>query len=346
VVRRRRASRKLPFMADSPFEGQPRDYFVFGLRVRSSLPLPELFPASAAGEPDVLVELGDIAETNRDPGLTTTREGLLLTIPDVGRYLISGGRSIRAEPMSGVDARNVRLFLLGSAFGALLHQRGLLPLHANAIEVDGKAVAFMGRSGAGKSTLAAWFHDRDYRILADDVCVVCFEGDQPFVVPGLPRLRLWLDALEASGRRAENHVRSAMLDEIRDKFDLPIGSGQASQAPVPLAALYLLDRDRRLSITRMVGIEAADAIFANTYRGAFVGTAGSAPTHFRTSTQLLNAAPIYHVRREWSLERMAEQNRRILDHIVTQGSMGSHQLAPVARRRKCPADKPRNKSSR
>ena len=56
--------------------------------------------------------------------------------------------------------------------GAALHQRGILPLHANAVEIDHRAVAFMGASGAGKSTLAAWFHDQGYPILADDVCVI------------------------------------------------------------------------------------------------------------------------------------------------------------------------------
>ena len=82
---------------------------------------------------------------------------------------------IVAEPRQGVPDSNVRLFLLGSAMGALLHQRGLLPLHTNAVEVGGRAFAFMGKSGAGKSTLAAWFHDRGFRIVADDVCVVGFD---------------------------------------------------------------------------------------------------------------------------------------------------------------------------
>lgn len=301
-------------MDDQGSGDEPRDYSVFGLRVRSSLPLPELFRASETGEADVTIERGRVGEPEAAPGVTVAGGGLLLTIPQVARFLVSNGRSIRAEPVTGADVRSVRLFLLGSAFGLLLHQRGLLPLHANAIEVKGKAIAFMGRSGAGKSTLAAWFHDRGYRILADDVCVVGFEGDQPLVMPGLPRLRLWLDALEASGRRAEDHLRSAMVDDIRDKFDLPIGQERASSVKTPLTALYVLDQGSRFSIDRIIGVDAADAIFANTYRGGFVGTAGSAPTHFRTSTKLLNVTPVYLVRREWGLDVMDAQNERILEH--------------------------------
>src|SRR5258708_9269606 len=86
--------------------------------------------------------------------------------------------------------------------GAIFHQRGLLPLHANAIEVGGQAVAFVGPSGAGKSTLAAYFRDRGYRVLCDDVCVVSFGSDgEPLAWPGIPRIKLSGRALAALVRR-------------------------------------------------------------------------------------------------------------------------------------------------
>jgi hypothetical protein len=40
-------------------------------------------------------------------------------------HLISDGCEILIEPFSGLDAKDLRLFLLGSAEGALLHQRGV-----------------------------------------------------------------------------------------------------------------------------------------------------------------------------------------------------------------------------
>ena len=100
------------------------------------------------------------------------RAGSIVAVEGIAEYAVEGGRKIWVKPAENAPTRNVRLFLLGSVMGLLLHQRGDLPLHANAIEIDGKALAFAGPSGSGKSTLAGAFHDRGYRVIADDVCVV------------------------------------------------------------------------------------------------------------------------------------------------------------------------------
>lgn len=144
----------------------------------------------------------------------------------------------------------MRLFLLGSAFGALLHQRGLLPLHANAVEIDGRAFAFMGPSGAGKSTLAAWFHRQGDSVIADDVCVVGFGGDgRSFAAPGLPRLRLWAEALELMGGDSANYDRSYVgNDALTEKFDVPMGEVATARSNIELGALYLLNRGDEFSI--------------------------------------------------------------------------------------------------
>ena len=299
-------------------EAGAHDYSVFGLRVRSSLILPELFAANGEGEPDVNIESGRIDVADTGPGLMAANGGILLTVSEVGRFLVSDGRTIRVEPIAGIDPRNVRLFLLGSAFGALLHQRGHLPLHANAVEIGGRAVAFMGSSGAGKSTLAAWFHDRGFRIIADDVCVVGFDTEkQPYAAPGLPRLRLWREALELTGRESSGYHRSYVDPaEEFEKFDVPIASQSATRCNMPLAALYLLDRADRLSVVRMSGIEAAEAIFANTYRGAYVSAAGNHKDHWQTSIKLVRCVPVYRVSREWDLAKLDDQCRRLFDHVM------------------------------
>ena len=284
-------------------QDRPFDYRLFGLSLRSALALPELPAGEPDGRPDVTIRRG------------RSDEGSLIAVEGIAEFRVANGSEITVCAAPDASPRNVRLYLLGSAMGLLLHQRGLLPLHANAVEVGTKAVAFMGPSGSGKSTLAAWFHDRGHRVLADDVCVVRFaEDDSPFVCPGLPRLRLWKEALEASGRDSGQYPRSYAGDDDWEKFDVPLDRvGEASGA-TPLAAIYLLCEGDESRVEPLGGIEAAEALFANTYRGRFVTEAGDPKLHWEACMRLVRSTPIFRADRRWGLDRLGEEAARLLDH--------------------------------
>jgi len=148
-------------------------YHAYGLNIRSDLELPLLLPGK--GNPDVTISYGTVPDSLPDvkgKGICfqAAKGELLLNVPNVAKYLIKNGDTIIIERHPETDADSVRLFLLGAAIGTLLHQRGFLVLHANAIVVDGGAVLFMGESGVGKSTTAAAFNQKGYAIAADDVC--------------------------------------------------------------------------------------------------------------------------------------------------------------------------------
>jgi hypothetical protein len=290
------------------------DYEVFGLKIRSGFPLPELFEAKGEVAPDVIIRLAPVRSATSTADIHMEGDALVLAVAGVARYRIESGREILVDPEPGVPERNVRLFLLGSAFGALLHQRGLLPLHANAVEIDGRAVAFMGESGAGKSTLAAWFHDRGHRVIADDVCVVGFDDDgKPFAAPGLPRLRLWSEALELTGRDPEGLTRSYLNDED-EKFDVPIAAASAARSQMPLAAIYLLERGGESFIVPLRGIEAADAVFANTYRGEYLAKTSGQKEHWESAVRLVRGTPVFRAIRQWDLTALEEQCSGLLHH--------------------------------
>jgi len=292
-----------------------RDYSVFGLTVRSELDLPELFPAEHSGDPDVVVRIATLAEPERAPGLTGQGDTLLLTIPKVARYFIRAGREILVEPEAAVPERNVRLYLLGSAFGALLHQRGLLPLHANAVEIDGKAVAFMGESGAGKSTLATWFHDRGFRVIADDVCVVQFGHDgEVRACPGLPRLRLGQEVLEATGRRASAFHPSYLGDEQFKKYDVSIDT-KAARRSIEVGAAFILGKADAFSVERLSGVDGANAVFDNTYRGEYLDRVDGHQGHWSAAIALVRKVPIYRLSRIRDIARLDEQCELILQWV-------------------------------
>jgi hypothetical protein len=276
-------------------------YSVFGLVLDSVLPLPELFAASADAVADVTIRLGEAGAEQ-----TITPDEVNLVVPTVAAYRVRNGSEMIVAPVPGASDRNIRLFLLGSAFGALLHQRGLLPLHANAIELDGRAVAFMGHSGAGKSTMAAWFLDRGHRILADDVCVVApGPSGIPLAFPGIPRLRLWREALEQSGRQTDGFELA--FDDM-DKWNVPTPAPRQS-GPIPLSQVYLLKKagEEAPQITRLSGIAAVDALVANTYRGGYLAGMGGTRRHLSSCLNLVRTVPVFSASRVWGFDHYAEQ---------------------------------------
>lgn len=280
-----------------------------------------MYLAASDGAPaDVTITIGTVpAGADKAAGdFTAYGDTALLSIAGVGRYWMARGREIIVEPAPGASDRNLRLYLLGSAFGAILHQRGILPLHANAVEIGGNAVAFSGHSGAGKSTLAAWFHDRGYRVISDDVCAITMNASGlPVVQGGLPRLRLWRDALNASGRAVEGFDQSY---DGADKYDVPTRSGSTAGG-VALAAVYLLGRGEgsfsEQGVQRLRGIEAIDALVANTYRGAFAREMDQARQNLEACLAVMRSVPIFKADRTWGFEAFELQARALERHALS-----------------------------
>jgi hypothetical protein len=294
----------------------------FDFHLRSEIALPEVALATSGSGVREVVEIrlgavpGDFpAAAGTTPGFQVSGGSAVLSVEGTGRYWMREGKAIVVEPAEGCSARNLRLFLLGSALGILCHQRGLLLLHANAVVADGRAFAFAGSSGAGKSTLAAYFERRDYPVLCDDVCGIGFAPDgRPLAWPGLPRLKLWGEAATAFG-----HDRSALDPAIEgmDKYHIPLAARPAEQA-VAFSRLYLLHRaadGEESTIERLRGIAAMEAVASHTYRGGYLAPMGLGARHFSHCAALLRHAQVYAATRQWGydvFEREAEGLERHL----------------------------------
>lgn len=198
-------------------------YTAYGLTIDSEIRLPEL--DSCRAEPDVHVRLGDVPaspdEPTRDGQLYEVAGGHYLTFEGIGSLFASDGRTLLVAPTHDVAPEVLRWLVLGHGFRMVLHQRGYVVLHASAVNVDGRAVAFIGDSGQGKSTMAAGCHAEGHTVLADDVTPIDPETDE--VVPGFQQVKLDREAVESinapltstsvSTRRRQYYVVPSTFDD-------------------------------------------------------------------------------------------------------------------------------------
>lgn len=246
------------------------DYTLCGWRVRSDIHLPEL--GEWAGDdraPQIRFEIGEVQPALEDPLVATpvvqvdAAGRIRFEIEDVGAYLVEEGARITLAPRLPLDAPDLRLFLLGAGFGLLCHQRGIVPIHAAAIEVDGRAVLLAGASGAGKSTLAAAFLRRGHRVLSDDVAPLDPEG---WILPSLQRIRLWRDSADQADW-AVGELEACRVG--MQKFSRPLADSHADAPLRPSALIHLLrptSGKPEITLERLRGVAAVTAMRPQIYR--------------------------------------------------------------------------------
>ena len=302
-------------------------YQAYNISIESRFDLRPLVAGTTDEPPDVEIVLG-VVDPEGLPSATERRafaqvgpDQVWLDVTGVARFLIEHGRRIVVDPADGADEDSIRLYLLGSGLGALLHQRGHLVLHANAVEIDGQAVLFAGRSGAGKSTTAAVFHQRGYRVIADDVVAL---DEQLRVIGGFPQIKLWRDALEHLGIHHEG------LDRIRlqlKKYSYPIEPH--TRLDLPVRAVYFLaaareNEEQEFEFHPLSGMAKFQHLKAHTYRPNFMVGLGLRAHHLRLAGQLAGNVRAARILRPGHRFNAVELADRVLEHLSESEPVASH----------------------
>jgi hypothetical protein len=282
-------------------------YRLAGLTFASTIPLAGR-PA-ACSDPDVCVRIGPVDLPGPDAEEVGTqvhldRDGsLYLDISDVARFRVRDGNEITVEPSApDVPDQDIRTFLLGSALGAILHQRGIYPLHATTVDIGGRAIALVGESGAGKSTLGHALTRRGHVLIADDITPIRMTvSGAPEVLPLLPQVKLWGDALKAATASSDG------LDPIRkglDKYRVPIAN--IASEPVGLHAIIQLIAADAASeeIERVRGMAAVRTVEDQVYRALFGYAIRGRARLFDETAQLASRVRVIRLRRRKDFGRI------------------------------------------
>lgn len=292
-----------------------RTYHAYGLTIRvpfACTALPTADPRSAADVPDVVVRAGPVPRRLSAP---RAGEGAWQAAPEAfllrggsraGRFLVQAG-TVTFERNPGCDDAVLASWFTHYVLPALLHQRGLLVLHANAVLAPGGVIVIGGESGAGKSTTTAALLNAGCRMLSDDLTALRRGTPGTVdVVPGMAEVHLAGNAAAGLGYR----IAPAQLQPLRRmKAAIPTGDGMAVR-PGRLHALYVLrlSGGDDVTVTQLSGGEKFRALQECLYGPVF---AEDHPALFSLMTAV-TTVPFFFLDRPAGRWSVSEVTREIL----------------------------------
>ncbi|MEM0943124.1 MAG: hypothetical protein AAGI70_04165 [Pseudomonadota bacterium] len=226
--------------------------------------------------------------------------GWMFRVEGTAAYWMREGREIRVSPLLPMTAPKLWLFLLGSALGMALHQRGLHTLHGATLAQGDAAIAFVGDQGAGKSTLAVTLGRAGATALGDDTAAV-WPGAE--VWPGPADFKLWRETaaqLEMPGRGPV----SDMVDKVYVE-----NPGHAPDWPHRLGAVVEIafgPPEAEISLDVIEGLAAIDLIARHAYRPEYIALLGREAQHFAQAAALAERTRVWRLTRPRELSRSGE----------------------------------------
>ncbi len=286
-------------------------YFTYGLRFACARPLagaPESRPPPG-GAPDVVVAFEDVPLDRLD-GDHAAEEFAVFANGDAaarygyGRVLVAGGRRISLDLAPETPEAWIGSVVFGLAVALVLHQRRSPPLHCCCVSDDAGAMLLFGDSGAGKSTTALMFRERGWRILAEDMVALDFDGPAVGAHPSAGLARFW--------RESSDGVRPEALGEALEMGAFPktvIAFGDDGPTePVPIRAAYFLEwlhpTGGPAEVARLAPMQALMGLRASVYRPGLVEAMGLEGDYMKKLGRLAAQAPSFALRRPRSFENM------------------------------------------
>jgi hypothetical protein len=159
-----------------------------------------------------------------------------MQVKDAGTFYARDGKSVELSPVEQASTPTIELYLNGSVFGAVLHQRQILPIHGSSFAKGSKGFIISGESGAGKSSLTTAFCLNGNDFLTDDVTPIVFKNEAPQILPFSDRIKLWGDSLAQFQKKSESLKK---ITPDQEKFYYPVIRNHSEK--IPLRALFIVE---------------------------------------------------------------------------------------------------------
>ena len=239
----------------------------------------------------------------------------MLNLPAIGKYLARNGNEIILDPKTTATKDEIRLFLLGSVMGTILHQRGFLPLHGSAVQIHHGACIIIGNSATGKSTLAASLSKKGFPLISDDLSAISLDQEGTCQIhPGIPFIKLWKDV---SGIMYPGKELNKVRPQI-EKYKLPVDPGISltEQSPVRKIILLTTKNEAGFEVLEVSGAHKLKLMREHIFRDQVMKGLGLMENHFKLLSQLVNQAGLYHISRPSRPLQIEELSDLVIEKIL------------------------------
>ncbi len=201
-----------------------------------------------------------------------------LLVDNIATYYACNGNYIEIAPADNATQASVELYLNGSVYGAILHQKKILPLHGSSFVYKNKGVMICGESGAGKSSITVAFCDGEGFFLTDDVSPVILIEGVPYILSKSDRVKLWDDSLE---QLEKVNIQLTQIRPDQKKYYLSISENRQLQFPLDFIFLIEPTDVQVVEFSQVKGTALFPAIHDQIYRLYYLH---SMPETLRTSS--------------------------------------------------------------
>lgn len=229
-----------------------------------------------------------------------------MTVQNVGSFYAGDGNRIEFSPEKKAGEATLELYMNGSIYGAILHQRKILPLHGSSFVFDGSGVMFCGDSGAGKSSLTTSFCLNGAEFLTDDVTPILYREEKPQIWPKSGKIKLWDDSLHQFKKEKSKLTKIRPEDE---KYYFKLESNQTKGYPLNTILILQVTEDNDVSFEKVQKVEAFSYLHQEIYRREYLFAMPEAESaYLKQISAICNEVSIYRVKRPCSIAINHMQN--------------------------------------
>lgn len=297
----------------------PQVYELYGLRVCSEVVLPASLSQNLLPPYDIRFRFSESKSIHANPTqawllakldigdkpvytLIDTGVGYTLSFHQRCEFWISYDlRLVDVRLFPGVQPDIAGLFFVGGVIACILTLSGKCVLHASAVEIGGRALAFVGGMGMGKSTLAALFCAMGAQFITDDVLRLKPDGRTFYCFPGTSGIRLRKDI----SALADKFPETSQEETLDGRIELNLYKNH-SMPPLEAIVIPLLAPD-----CKVLRLERLPALRAVLYLMNYLKMQGlQQREHIQCrldfSAQLASSVPVFEAEIPWGFPLLQE----------------------------------------